>query len=186
MKRMLQIPIHCQQLISWMKIFPVNYTKQPKDTNNLLDHHWQSHSHKTYCPSCPMLLGCPLLPLGIQLQNKDNPTRQQFWEYTKESNDVKLVTLKPVPMLQFPIHTCKISFPNQLRKSPFCFYWITKATIENLCSNSKHENVLPATTILRILHGDAWEKTVATTFDDGEQQKQQPWTNLKRWRTRWL
>jgi hypothetical protein len=55
-----------------------------------------------------------------------------------------------------------------------------------LCSNSKHENVLPATTILRILHGDAWEKTVATTFDDGEQQKQQPWTNLKRWRTRWL
>ncbi len=183
---MLEIPIHCQWIISWMKISHVNYTKQPKETNNLLDHHWQSHSHRACCPSPHMAVGFPLPPSGIQLQHKDNPTCWQFWEYAEETNDAKLAALKPVPMLPFSIHTCKISFHNRLRKSPLCSYWITKGTVANLCSSSKQKNLLPATTISRILRGDAWEKAVATTFDDGEQQKQQPWTNLKRWRTRWL
>ncbi len=78
MKKMLQIPIHCQRLISWMKISHVNYTKQPKETKNLLDHHWQSHSHRACCPSPCMLVGCPLPPSGIQLQHKDNPTVDSF------------------------------------------------------------------------------------------------------------
>jgi hypothetical protein len=35
-KKLLQIPIHCQWFISWMKISNVNYTKQPKEANEAL------------------------------------------------------------------------------------------------------------------------------------------------------